>query len=92
MEGLSDPYAEYAARGAEARHALLELLPDDWRFDGKRVLDFGCGAGRTLRHFRDEARVAEVWGIDIDADSIAWLANTLCPPLHVQRNPCRPAA
>jgi SAM-dependent methyltransferase len=76
----------YDRRGAEARAALLDLLPEDWSFDGRRVLDFGCGAGRTLRHFLDEAQHAEVWGVDIDAPSIEWLEANLSPPLHVIRN------
>lgn len=57
-------------------------MPDDWRFEGKRVLDFGCGPGRTLRHFLREAQVAEIWGADIDAASIELLKREHCPPLH----------
>src|SRR5439155_20413507 len=64
--------------------ARLELLlPADWSWDGKRVLDFGCGAGRTLRHFLDEAKRAEFYGCDIDRPSIEWLEEHLSPPLHV---------
>jgi SAM-dependent methyltransferase len=46
------------------------------------VLDFGCGAGRTLRHFADDAREAEFWGCDIHAESVAWLNANLNPPLQ----------
>ena len=59
------------------------MLPDDWSFAGKRVLDFGCGAGRVLRHFLSEAEQAELWGCDIDAASIDWLQVHLVPPLRV---------
>ena len=52
------------------------------------MLDFGCGAGRTLRHFLAEARGAEIWGADIDRASIEWLERSLCPPLRVLR--CAP--
>jgi SAM-dependent methyltransferase len=85
LQGEADPYAAYAARGAETKAALLELLPYGWSFAGKRVLDFGCGAGRTLRHFLAEAETAKIWGADIDADSIEWLQRSLCPPLHAVR-------
>jgi SAM-dependent methyltransferase len=71
--------------GRRYRAAILDLLPPGWSFDGKRVLDFGCGAGRVLRHFLDEARVAELHGCDIDAASIAWLQENLSPPLHFFR-------
>jgi SAM-dependent methyltransferase len=85
LEGRGEPFKAYEELGAEARHALLGLLPDDWSFEGKRVLDFGCGAGRTLRHFLVEAERAELWGADIDAPSIEWLQRALCPPLHALR-------
>ena len=71
MNGWSDPIAAYEALGAETKQAVLELLPDQWSFEGRRVLDFGCGAGRTLRHFVREAQGgAEFWGADIDLASM----------------------
>jgi SAM-dependent methyltransferase len=85
----SDPLRVYEALGAQTRTALLELLLDDWSFEGKRVLDFGSGAGRTLRHFLSEAETGEFWGADIDAASIEWMQEALCPPLHALR--CDPA-
>lgn len=86
LEGRGDPWQAYVELGAEARAALLGLLPEGWSFEGKRALDFGCGAGRTLRHFLPEARGAELWGADIDARSIEWLQRNLCPPLHALCN------
>jgi SAM-dependent methyltransferase len=91
LEGRGgDPFEWYEALGAETKAAILELLPDGWDFAGKRVLDFGCGAGRTLRHFLDEAERAELWGSDIDAASVEWLRANLSPPLHVMRNSAEP--
>ena len=82
LEGYEDPFARYDELGAESRQAILRLLPDGWSFDGRRVLDFGCGAGRTLAHFLGEAEQGEVWGCDIDEPSIAWIESNLSPPLH----------
>ena len=82
----SEPVRVYEEMGAETRAALIGLLPDDWSFSGKRVLDFGCGAGRTLRHFLSEAEDTEFWGADVDAASIDWLQGSLCPPLHAWRS------
>jgi SAM-dependent methyltransferase len=78
----SDPFRAYEEIGAQTARALVRLLPDEWSFEGKRVLDFGSGAGRTLRHFLPEAESAELWGTDIDRPSIKWLEENLCPPLH----------
>jgi SAM-dependent methyltransferase len=72
--------------GAQTKEALIGLLPKEWSFDQKRVLDFGCGAGRTLRHFLEEADRAEFCGSDIDGPSIEWLQRNLCPPLRAIRN------
>jgi SAM-dependent methyltransferase len=81
-----DIAAAYDAIGRHSRARIERLLPADWSWEGKRVLDFGCGAGRTLRHFVDEADQAEFHGCDIDDRSIAWLSEHLSPPFHVFQN------
>jgi SAM-dependent methyltransferase len=72
----------YHEVGASGRAFIEELLPDDWSWDGKRVLDFGCGAGKVLRHFAPEATIAEFTGCDIHAPSIDWLQRNLSPPFN----------
>jgi len=76
--------------GLRLRRLIESSLPEGWSFEGKRVLDFGCGSGRVLRHFLDKARRAEFWGCDIDAPSIAWLAQNPSPPLHCFQNDREP--
>ncbi len=90
LEGRGDPFEAYDRLGAETKAALIGMLPHEWSFVGKRVLDFGCGAGRTLRHFLAEANRGEFWGADIDAPSIAWLQQNLSPPVHALRNEAEP--
>jgi SAM-dependent methyltransferase len=83
IEAADDPWALYEELGRGARASIVGALPEGWTWEGRTVLDFGCGAGRTLRHFLPEAESAEVWGCDIDPESIAWLEATLSPPLKV---------
>jgi SAM-dependent methyltransferase len=90
LEDAADPYAHYDDLGRRAREDILAVLPAGWSFEGSRVLDFGCGAGRTLRHFVSEAERAEIWGCDIDGESVAWLEENLSPPLRVFRNDADP--
>jgi SAM-dependent methyltransferase len=82
LVGSDGSYEGYETVGRQLRHVVVSALPPDWAWRGKRVLDFGCGAGRTLRHFIGEAEEAEFWGCDIDAASIDWLNSNLNPPLH----------
>ena len=69
--------------GAGIREMVLNIQGRDWFTDGKRVLDFGCGAGKLLRHFLSEAESCEFYGCDIDEPSIAWLRQHYSPPLKV---------
>jgi SAM-dependent methyltransferase len=78
----ADPFEAYEREGADVRARIERMLPADWSYESKRVLDFGCGSGRVLRHFLQEARRGEFWGCDIDAPSVAWVQANLSPPLR----------
>jgi SAM-dependent methyltransferase len=82
LAGCADPEAEYDRMGRAQARMLHDLLPAGWRWDGKRALDFGCGAGKTIRHLTAQAEVAELWGCDIDGPSIEWAARELSPPFR----------
>ena len=86
LEGAADPMQYYEELGRRTRSEIISRLPADWSFAGKRILDFGCGAGRTLRHFAAEGAEAELWGCDIDEPSIRWMSEHACPPFRVFAN------
>jgi SAM-dependent methyltransferase len=71
----------YLARGRQVVRAIERVLPDDWSWSDKRVLDFGCGAGRIVRHLPELAPQADVWGSDIDPACIAWDSENLDPAI-----------
>ena len=77
-----DVFESYLASGRGIRERILGLLPDGYDFAGKRVLDFGCGSGRALRHFLDEARTGEWHGCDISEPCIDWVRAHLVPPIQ----------
>jgi ubiquinone/menaquinone biosynthesis C-methylase UbiE len=58
--------------------------------DHARILDFGCGKGRMIRHLHDLAETCEVWGTDIKPEHIAWCAQHLTPPFHFVTTPRSP--
>jgi SAM-dependent methyltransferase len=45
-------------------------------------LEWGCATGRVLRHFADEARHADFWGVDVDGAHINWAKRNLSPPFR----------
>jgi SAM-dependent methyltransferase len=81
----------FESRGAASRSRILELLPADFEWSGARALDFGCGVGRTLRHFTPEAeRCEDFLGCDIDPASIEWVKEHLEPPFNAFVNDSEP--
>lgn len=66
--------AEFDRRGRTSYDDICAALPDDWSWDGRAILDFGCGSGRVLRwfapHLDDGARLV---GCDIHAETIEWM-------------------
>jgi SAM-dependent methyltransferase len=76
--------AAWLETGREGREGLLGKLPAGWSFVGKTVLEFGCGAGRMLRHLLPEAEQAEAfYACDVHGASVAWVDAHLCPPFRV---------
>ena len=71
----------YLLVGEGLKSEIDEILGPDWEWRGGRALDFGCGSGRLLRHFLDEAREGELYGSDIDPEMVAWVQEHLCPPI-----------
>jgi len=57
--------------------------------DFERVLDFGCGCGRVLRHMAHLASRITLHGCDIDAEAIEWARREL-PFVNVLRNTALP--
>jgi SAM-dependent methyltransferase len=64
----------FISQGRYLKECLIRCFPIGFSWSGKRVLDFGCGVGRVLRHFAPQTAEAEFWGADIHEPSIRWLA------------------
>lgn len=76
--------------GKASRDALLGSVESDWSWEGKRVLDFGCGVGRLLRYLTTEAEVAQIDGCDMHPESIEWCKANLEPPFNFFLNSSTP--
>ena len=66
----------------DADTMLSLLLEVDVAVDSiARVLDFGCAEGRVLR-FLPRQKGSELWGVDINAERIAWAQQHLPTPFR----------
>jgi SAM-dependent methyltransferase len=81
-----DKVLHFERVGAQCMEAICSLLPTDWTFREKRVLDFGCGPGRVIRQFAPLADEAEFVGCDVHEASIRWAKANLSPPFSFFRN------
>jgi SAM-dependent methyltransferase len=74
--------------GARLAANMLEIVErSGFSFvGGGRILDFGCGDGRLIRHLRHLADGWEIWGADISAEHIQWCSANLSPPFNFLLN------
>jgi SAM-dependent methyltransferase len=82
-ERVGGTYDEYRSIAVGQRWFIESVLPAGWSFEGKTVLDFGCGPGRTLGAFSDLAERATFVGCDIHAESVAWARANLPPSFEL---------
>ncbi|MFT5351345.1 MAG: ubiquinone/menaquinone biosynthesis C-methylase UbiE [Planctomycetota bacterium] len=55
----------------------------------EHVLDFGCGSGRVIRNFLDAPASCQLYGTDIDSESISWCEKYL-PQIQWETNGYQP--
>jgi SAM-dependent methyltransferase len=78
----------YLSFGSKLAESVVEFLPEDFDLAGARILDFGCGSGRVLRHLAPYG--SELWGCDLDRESIEWLQGNLAGTIEAFENPPEP--
>jgi SAM-dependent methyltransferase len=84
-------YENYYDVGVERAHWLKALASDARPPEVRRVYEWGCGTGKTIRHLVDDDPGLEVYGSDYDERVIRWcvanipkatfVMNGLEPPL-----------
>jgi ubiquinone/menaquinone biosynthesis C-methylase UbiE len=83
MKGYG-PAEPYLTSGKQHVANLVRILEESG-FSirrAKRILEFGCAAGRMIRHLPDVAQRAELWGVDVSAEHIRWCIENLTPTIH----------
>lgn len=82
--GYGETTEEHLTGGHANVSKMLELVNSSgFSFEkGTRILDFGCGAGRMIRHLKNLSDICEIWGTDINANHIGWAKQNLSPHFH----------
>jgi SAM-dependent methyltransferase len=76
---------EYLSVGRRGASTVLEVLEERGfdRAGRHRILDFGCGPARTLRHLMNTGW--ELHGCDVNSESIAWASRAI-PAIRFRTN------
>jgi SAM-dependent methyltransferase len=69
-------YLDAAKSSAEAISRALALAGTNIN-TGCKVLDFGCGSGRTLLWWLKYPDLPDLYGVDIDEEAVAWIQKNL---------------
>lgn len=82
--GYGPDAQSYVSDGKSDVAKMVRILEESGftLMNANRVLEFGCAAGRMLRHVSEFAPNAELWGVDISAPHIQWCVNNLTPAMQ----------
>jgi SAM-dependent methyltransferase len=75
-------YSDYRRLRAIAMHYGLDL-------SHAKILDWGCGHGRVIRHFANIGPDADLHGVDIDKENVSWAKDNL-PRVSIIHGPLMP--
>jgi ubiquinone/menaquinone biosynthesis C-methylase UbiE len=70
-EGDAQGWLAGGVTDVERMAALLKNADLEFS-DAGRILDYGCSAGRMLRHLKGALESSEVWGVDVASEHIYW--------------------
>jgi len=88
--GYGNTDIEYLSSGARHVEGMLSAVSSDgfnpFSLPGGKVLDFGCGGGRMMRHLYKHALNTRIYGTDLSGDDVLWLKQYFSPPFVVFQN------
>jgi SAM-dependent methyltransferase len=70
-------YQRYIDSGKEDALAIYEEVKPFISLDGKAILDWGCGPGRTIRHFPEIIPSAHFYASDYNKEYVKWCQDNL---------------
>jgi len=86
-ESFQLDYNKYFTESEDTASWLASLLKKHIALNGIKILDWGCGPGRVIRHLsKFTGQGTEFFGTDYNAHSIAWCVENL-PGIQFNQNP-----
>lgn len=77
-ESFQIDYLKYYIDGKDTAQWLVDYFRKYIDLTGKKILDWGCGPGRTIRHLPEIlGNTCEYYGTDYNSQSIEWCSNNL---------------
>lgn len=77
-ESFQINYMKYFIDGKDTACWLIAYIRKHTDLTGKRILDWGCGPGRTIRHFPELlGTTCEYFATDYNSKSIKWCSDNL---------------
>lgn len=82
--GYNETKEGYLLAGKTQLNRMFKIIEESgYDYKGKkRILDFGCGAGRMIRWIKPYIQKFEAWGTDISSEHIYWANKYLKPPFN----------
>lgn len=81
-------YVESGRRAAQSVHETIEKSHFRMK-DMQSVLDFGCGCGRVIRHWKSIAKTTKLYGVDYNRELVYWARKTV-PFAQIELNDLNP--
>lgn len=85
-ESFQINYRKYYNEGAKVAGEIVERFKKHSDLKGKKILDWGCGPGRIIRHLPEEVgNDCQFYGTDYNKKSIEWCSENL-KGIHFNHN------
>jgi SAM-dependent methyltransferase len=83
----ADIFVDFGQRAFDTLWETLQKSHVDYHF--RTVLDFGCGCGRVLRHWKSRAKDFQLHGTDYNPELVMWCRKVI-PFAQIQQNGLEP--
>lgn len=84
-ESFKMNYRSYYDGGRKTAQWILQIIGKYKDLSNIRILDWGCGPGRVVRHLPELAPNAEIFGTDYNSNSISWNLSSI-PGVEFNQN------